>query len=190
MNIEQRTRSAAEEEQLIQDNIRLAYYFLHKFHLAYDDEAVDIALEGLWNAARTYDDSKGSKFATYASVCIYNALGMYVRRLKRCSNHETRSLEEYIHENLTLADTLSTYEDPESLHVASDEYYELHAAFAKVIEQASTPKHREVIELWYKSGGTMTQCAIAKATGFSQSFVSRILSMTKHKLRLELEEQR
>lgn len=192
MNIDFRNRNLEEEDRLVRENVRLAYHFVHKLHLSNKDDAVDIALEGLWKAAVTYDASKGIKFGTYASVCIYNALGMYIRKMKRLGGHEVRSVDEHIFENLTLADTISdeNANNPETLCVASECNEDLHVAIHKVINQASTDKHREVIEMWYRSGATMTQADIAKATGFSQSFVSRILSMAKHKIRLELEELR
>ena len=52
------------EEELIVNNMGLVYMQLHKMNLAYDDEAFSYAMEGLMNAARTYETDKGVQFST------------------------------------------------------------------------------------------------------------------------------
>ena len=68
--------------EAIEKNKPLVYFHLHKFGLAADPDAYSAALEALWVALKTYDDSRSTAFGTYASVCIYNAIGMYLRKLK------------------------------------------------------------------------------------------------------------
>lgn len=68
---------------LIEKHTGLIFKQIQKFHLAYDPEAESLGYEALYNAIRTYDESKNIKFSTYATICIYNALGTYVRKKKK-----------------------------------------------------------------------------------------------------------
>lgn len=181
-------RSLAEEDRLIRENERLAYFHLKKFGRLFDEDARSAAFEGLWKAARTFDASKGASFGTYASVCIYNSIGMYLRKAKRAADHEAMSLEDEISDGFTLADAIPDKHTPESVYLASEAIADMHLAYSRVFSKTSSEKQREVMRLWYESRGDMTQQEIANTTGYSQSYVSRVISATKHKIRTELEE--
>lgn len=188
MVLETRVRSAAEEDQLIRDNMALAFYHLKKFGCAGDDEARSAALEGLWKAAQTYDASKGASFGTYASVCIYNSIGMYLRKLKRKRMHETISIDDNLCEGFTVADTLMDKDTPESLYLSTELISDMRKAYLRVLAKTTSDKQKRVITLWFESYGKMRQRDIAQATGFSQSYVSRVLGTIKHKIRQEMED--
>lgn len=73
-------------EEMFNNNTNLAYKIANKFKDNYSDEFEDItqiALEGLWRAVKTYDESKGYKFSTYAYPIIHNTIYMYLRKLRR-----------------------------------------------------------------------------------------------------------
>lgn len=76
-----------EQEQLVTDNHNLIYFFLNKWGkiLEYSDmtDYYDICAIGLCKAAITYDSSKDVKFATYAAICIENAIKLELRNRKK-----------------------------------------------------------------------------------------------------------
>lgn len=73
-------------EAIIRDNIGLVITQLKRLKVTFDPEAESIGYEALYNAALTYDCTKGYKFSTYATCCIYNAVGSYIRTLTRSAN--------------------------------------------------------------------------------------------------------
>ena len=62
-------------DKLIEHNLRLVAHIIKKYYaLAHDqDDLISIGTVGLIKAVNTFDCSKGSRFATYASRCIENA---------------------------------------------------------------------------------------------------------------------
>lgn len=183
------TQCSAEVDSLVRNNMGLAYYQLKKWGRSADVEAQSAALEGLWKAARSYDASKNVAFSTYASVCIYNAIGMYMRGVKRIKDHEVTSLDEPIRgaDKVTFADTLAAEGTPESAYIEAEVLESMRKAYAKVLEKTKSDKHKIVMEMWYASGGTTSQKDMADASGLSQPYVSRIIAATKHKIRQEME---
>src|SRR5690554_1463642 len=75
--------SPLDANDLIAKNKGLVYKQLHSYSLINDPEAVSLGFEALLNAIETYDRSKSVKLSTYATVCINNALGNYIRRMKK-----------------------------------------------------------------------------------------------------------
>ena len=78
------------QEQMFNANIRLVHHILKKTlrMVDSDPEYDDYAQEGfigLMKACETFDDSKGSKFSAYASICIRNSIIMYLRKNSRCN---------------------------------------------------------------------------------------------------------
>lgn len=78
------------QEQMFNANIQLVHHILKKTLriVGSDPEYDDYAQEGfigLMKACETFDDSKGSKFSAYASICIRNSIIMYLRKNSRCN---------------------------------------------------------------------------------------------------------
>ena len=71
----------AEHVSMVEKNHNLIYGFLHKYKLS-EDFYGDAAI-GLCKAARSYDETKGSSFATYAYKCMFNECGITLRADKR-----------------------------------------------------------------------------------------------------------
>lgn len=176
--------------QLIEENMGLVYKQLHYFHLIDDEDAFSIAIEALWTGISTYSPDKGSKLSTYATVCIYNALGMYVRRLKRKQRLDVVSYETPIEgsDGLTikdvLTDSVSAYDAYEKKELAEI----LDKACKEVMAEARNEKARKTIEYWYKSNGTMRTVEIARLVGYAQPTVSNVLITAKYQIRKKLEE--
>lgn len=69
-----------EQKELVEDNIHLVYFILHKYHFHHD--LLSDGFFGLCKAAKTFDGSKGFTFSSYASTCIYNAFLFGYRKWK------------------------------------------------------------------------------------------------------------
>jgi RNA polymerase sigma factor (sigma-70 family) len=87
--------SPDEIEKLVNDNIKLAYFFANKWRNIPGVAADDIeaqAMAGLVKAANMYDPSKG-KFSSYAAMAIKNHLGHMNYHQKEQAVHEPMSLD-------------------------------------------------------------------------------------------------
>ena len=60
-----------EQKELVENNHKLIYYYIHKNGLSVD-EYYDILAIGLCKAALRFDESKGIKFVTYALFVMRN----------------------------------------------------------------------------------------------------------------------
>lgn len=175
----------------IADNTGLIFKQLRKFNLAYDPDAESIGYEALYNAIRTYDDSKSIKFSTYATVCIYNALGGYVRHLNR-----KRQLEVISYNTVAYTDDRTEHEFIDLLEspVDIEENVEkqetillVQQAYKTVYDRLTNENHKKVISLWHDEDYNMPAIALASACGVSQSYVSQIINKFKFALKKELE---
>lgn len=178
------------EERLIADNMGLVYKVLHKFNRAYDDDALSLGMEALLKAVRTYSTDKNVAFSTYATVCIYNAIGTYTRSLSAKKRQLTvTSYNDYISgaDGGTFEDIIGTKESLEEEYIRKERYSSVFEAFDAVLNTLSD-KAKEVIIYWRDSDYTATQVEISEAVGVSQSYASRVLSTFRHKLRMKLEE--
>ena len=87
MKKEQYELTQAQQEWVLQ-NTGLVYYIVNRYNnYSWQREDLEqIGMLGLCKAAITFDESKGSKFSTYASRCIDNEILMYLRKNKRRKN--------------------------------------------------------------------------------------------------------
>ena len=124
-------------EQLIQDNTGLVYKQLHKFNKAFDDDAVSYAFEALWRAAKTYDESKGAKFSTYASVCIYNEIALYLRKEQQRLKLDVVSYDNPI-EDSTFLYFIKSDDDIEKALVDTEKMDKVSAAFTNILDSLNS----------------------------------------------------
>ena len=101
-----------QNEQLVLDNLNLAYFFAKKFRHQKDfDDIAQTAVIGLIKAARTYNETKNYKFSTYASKCINNEILMYFRKEKKHQRLNCVSLDDIIYDDagnlLVIGDTVA-----------------------------------------------------------------------------------
>ena len=66
--------------QLVEDNIKLVYFVIHKLGLKLDDDLVSEGKVALIIAARGYNPDKGVKFSTYATKTIKGYIMTYVNK--------------------------------------------------------------------------------------------------------------
>lgn len=62
--------------RLIEHNLRLVAHIIKKYYAAFkdQDDLISIGTIGLIKAVSTFKSEKGTRFATYASRCIENAV--------------------------------------------------------------------------------------------------------------------
>lgn len=73
--------AAAARDRLIRHNLRLVAHVTKKYYAAHasQDDLISIGTIGLIKAVDTYDPVRASKFSSYASRCIENAILTPVR---------------------------------------------------------------------------------------------------------------
>jgi len=183
----------AKIDELILKNKGLVFKQLHKFYLAKDPEAISIAYEALYNAIMTYKDNRNARFSTYASVCIYNALGTYVRSLNKVrqldvvSYNAIKSLDENDVECLGIL--ASDYNLEEEV-IRTEQIRKINLALQQTKDALTNKTHLAIFNAWDETDfmGTITE--IAKKVGVTQSYVSQILNKIRHMLRIKMEGER
>ena len=178
-------------DKLIEHNLRLVAHIIKKYYSATNDQEdlISIGTVGLIKAVGTFDYSKGTRFATYASRCIENEILMHFRNLKKTSG------EVYINDpidmdkegnTLTMMDIVADDEniiDSIDLKLRSEQLH-------KHIEGALDEREQTIIKLRYGLSGRrpMTQREVASKLHISRSYVSRIEKKALLILRKKMEQ--
>jgi RNA polymerase sporulation-specific sigma factor len=73
------------KNKLIEHNLRLVAHIIKKYYSSTteQDDLISIGTIGLIKAVSTYNYTKGTRFATYASRCIENEILMHFRSTKK-----------------------------------------------------------------------------------------------------------
>ena len=178
-------------EILILRNMRLVAHMVKHYVPADCDrsEMISIGTIGLIKAVKTYDDTKGSRFATYAAKCIDNEILMALRGNKKKSKEV--SLQEPIGTDkegneVNIIDVIQS-DDGDFL-----ENYILKNDIKILLEGIDgvlSDREREIIVRRYGICGQKeeTQREISAGLGISRSYVSRIEKKAIEKLRLFFE---
>ena len=175
--------------RLIEHNLRLVAHIIKKYHAGAkdQDDLVSIGTFGLIKAINTFDHTKATRLAPYASRCIENEILMHFRATKKFQKDV--SLSEPIDTDkegqpLTLLDVLADDSDlayTVETKVGSEK-------LARYIREVLTPREREIISLRYGLGGApLPQREVAKHLHISRSYVSRIETKALQKLRERFE---
>ena len=177
---------------LIERNMRLVAHVAKKYQNVEEDmeDMISIGTIGLIKAIGTYDDSRGSRLATYAARCIDNEMLMYLRS-KRKSAREV-SLYEPIGTDkegnqINLFDIM---ENDEPDVIEQMEYGNKVKRLYELIPQELTEREQEILCKRYGLKGEipLTQREIAKQLKISRSYVSRIEKKAIGKLQKSFEE--
>lgn len=167
-------------EEIIKNNKGLVGKQLKKFGLVGDPAAISYGYEALYMAAKTYDESKSSKFSTYATVCIYNRLGSYVRKLNNKIEVNTISYDAIEEEN--------PYYFKQDCDVDDNLMVEdIHNAVSDCYDELSNHGHKTIVLLWVNSQYLATHSEIAEQLGYSQSYVSQVINKFRCELKNKLE---
>ena len=175
---------------LIERNLRLVAHIVKKYQIPNKDidELISIGTVGLIKAIDSFDVSKGTRQATYASRCIENEILMLFR------NNKKQKSETFLQDpigvdkegnEISLIDVLSSEKD--SVIDKVEMKLQIKALYNK-INSALTEREGEILKMRYglKDGKCKTQREIAGMLGISRSYVSRIEKKALKKLKKEL----
>ena len=175
---------------LIERNLRLVAHIVKKYQIPNKDidELISIGTVGLIKAIDSFDASKGTRLATYASRCIENEILMLFRSNKKQKGetflHDPIGVDKEGNE-ISLIDVLSS--DKDSVVEKVESNIQIRALYAK-INTALSEREGERIRMRYGlvDGKCKTQREIASLLGISRSYVSRIEKKALKKLKKEL----
>ncbi len=175
---------------LIERNLRLVAHIVKKYSTFGNDcdDLISIGTIGLIKAITTFDQSKGTRLATYAARCIENEILMQIRSTKKIQSevslHDPIGVDREGNE-ITLIDVIgneseSVIEEVELKMQVKRLYNKMKAVLKK--------REKTVLELRYGllNGTSKTQREIAGMLGISRSYVSRIEKKAIKKLSREL----
>ena len=175
---------------LIERNLRLVAHIVKKYSFPSKDvdELISIGTVGLIKAIDSFDASKGTRLATYASRCIENEILMLFRNSKK------QKSEVYLQDPIgvdkegnefCLMDILSSEKDSVLEKVESNLQVK---ALYKKLGESLTSRESSIIIMRYGliDGKCKTQREIAVNLGISRSYVSRIEKKALKKLKKEL----
>mgnify|MGYP000273468860 CR=1 FL=1 len=163
---------------LVERNLRLVAHVVKKYSNTGReiDDLISIGTIGLIKAIITFDDSKGTRLATYAARCIENEILMTIRASKKTktevSLHDPIGIDKEGNE-ISLIDILGSdcdiILDEVELKIQTKKLYQK-------MEKVLKSREKVVIEMRYglASGLIKTQREIAEMLGISRSYVSRI----------------
>ena len=175
---------------LIERNLRLVAHIMKKYYAQTSDQEdlISIGTIGLIKGISTFDTSKGARLATYAARCVENEILMYFRSQRKSA------------QDVSLSDCIETGSDGAALSlmdVVSDEQDLLEQVTQReavqqlrgAVDACLTEQERQVVVLRYGLDGRapQRQREVAKQTGISRSYVSRIEKRALEKLRQALE---
>ncbi len=171
---------------LIERNLRLVAHIVKKYSFPTKevDELISIGTVGLIKAIDSFDNSKGTRLATYASRCIENEILMLFR------NNKKQKSEVYLQDpigvdkegnEICLIDVLSSEKDSVIDKVESN--IQIKTLYKKM-QEVLTKREQDIIIMRYglEDGKCKTQREIARILDISRSYVSRIEKKALKKL--------
>ena len=175
---------------LIERNLRLVAHIVKKYQIPNKDidELISIGTVGLIKAIDSFDVTKGTRLATYASRCIENEILMlFINNKKQKSEtiiQDPIGVDKEGNE-ISLIDVLSSEKD--SVIDKVEMKLQIKALYNKM-NSALTEREGEILKMRYglKDGKCKTQREIAGMLGISRSYVSRIEKKALKKLKKEL----
>ena len=181
----------AAKDVLIERNLRLVAHIVKKYQHPEEDmeDLISIGTLGLIKAVMTFDDSKGSRLATYAARCIDNELLMMLRSRKKTARDV--SLYEPIGTDregneISLLDIME-HTAPGIVEKIDLKDNIIH--LYRVLDQVLSERESQVIRMRYGlyNRKSMTQREVADILGISRSYVSRIEKNAIQKLRKDFQ---
>lgn len=174
---------------LIERNLRLVVHIAKKFSSIKEvEDLISVGTIGLIKGIESFDYTKGTKLATYASRCIENEILMLIRNSKKNKNEvflqEPIGVDKEGNE-ISLIDILNSGED--TIVDIVEQKIAIKKMYSKLNDILSE-KEQIIIKLRYGliDGKIKTQKEIAKKLNISRSYVSRIEKKALDKLNKEL----
>lgn len=173
-------------DKLLVLNYGLMNKQLKKFYLLNDPDALSYAYEALYNAILTYNSK--SKFSTYASVCIYNKLGSYIRSIKRNEDTDLVYYQTPVG-NKCIMDYIpgGTTADAEILSECGSTLIE--HTVKQLRGEVTNPIQGQILDCWIEHNYAIPHDEIANRMNCTQSYVSQVIKKFRIKLKSKLEAQ-
>ena len=176
---------------IIENNRGLVFEQLKRLYVLNDPEAESIGYEALWDAATTYEENRGYKFSTYATCCIYNALGSYIRTLNKKRQLETVSYNNIAYnddgENHEFLELFSSIVDVEQDIMKVELYRKLNEVYQLTYDRLTNPKHQAIAKAWRDADYDISNKDIAKIVGVSQPYVNQVINTFKFNIKKRME---
>ena len=174
---------------LIERNLRLVAHIVKKYSFPNKDvdELISIGTVGLIKAIDSFDSSKGTRLATYASRCIENEILMYLRRNSKVkaevSFYEPLNID-WDGNELLLSDILGTEND--TVYNLIEDEVDKQLLFIAL--KNLNDREKEIVELRFGLNGCneKTQKEVADILGISQSYISRLEKKIINRLKKEI----
>lgn len=163
--------------KLIQHNLRLVAHIVRKYYVANKnaDDLISVGTIGLIKAIDSFNDSNGTRFATYASKCIQNEILMLFRSQKKLgcevSLNDTIDIDKDGNP-LTYLDIICT---EDTIVEDIDKKIKINKALS-YIKNNLEDREKQILIMRYGLGNTKayTQREVAELLKISRSYVSRI----------------
>lgn len=170
-----------DRDQLVSDNMKLAFFMAKQAQGLDPDEALSAAMDGLWNAAKEFDENRNIPFGSFAALQIrwkLCKLRDFYNAEKRNKHMEAFSLNAPINsDSNTTFEEITIDEKTSNTHKlgCGDDYkFLLNSVFDKL-----TPRQQEIISLYfgvYTEGNSLTLDEIAEKFKISRPRVKQIMN--------------
>lgn len=172
-------------EKLIEHNLRLVAHVVRKYYLTNKntEDLISVGSIGLVKAIDSFNDSNGTRFATYAAKCIQNEILMLFRSQKKLgcevSLNDTIDIDKDGNP-LTYLDIIST---EDTIVEDLDKKMMINKALSYIRDYLDA-REKEILIMRYGLGNTeaYTQREVAEKLGISRSYVSRIEKASLEKI--------
>ncbi len=172
-------------ERLIEHNLRLVAHVVRKYYTTAKtpEDLISVGTIGLIKAIDSFNNSNGTRFATYAAKCIQNEILMLFRSQKKLgcevSLNDTIDIDKDGNP-LTYIDIICT---EDTIADDIDKKMKINKALA-FIKNHLDERERQILIMRYGLGNTKayTQREVASILGISRSYVSRIEKSSLEKI--------
>lgn len=172
-------------EKLIEHNLRLVAHIVRKYYVTNKntEDLISVGTIGLVKAVDSFNDSNGTRFATYAAKCIQNEILMLFRSQKKMccevSLNDTIDIDKDGNP-LTYLDIIST---EDTIADDIDKKMMITKALAYIRDNLEE-REKQILVMRYGLGNTeaYTQREVASMLGISRSYVSRIEKSSLEKI--------
>ena len=172
-------------EKLIEHNLRLVAHVVRKYYTTAKtpEDLISVGTIGLIKAIDSFNNSNGTRFATYAAKCIQNEILMLFRSQKKIgcevSLNDTIDIDKDGNP-LTYIDIICT---EDTIADDIDKKIKINKALS-FIKNRLDERERQILVMRYGLGNTKayTQREVASILGISRSYVSRIEKSSLEKI--------
>ncbi len=160
----------ADTKELIESNLRLAYYAAGKHHARFSlsvEDAISCALYGLTKAGISFNPEHNVAFSSYAMKCMTNEMYIESRRARKYADDVSLDTKLSGLEDVTFKDLLI---DPDDLYSEIEIWQVIESCIECI------PKRHQQIIRYYLSHIGMSQSDLAIVFNLSKQRISSIIN--------------